>query len=65
MARERAGVSGQEEQRAVRKRREQAALLIAEKEQRKRRARTDEQLLDQARLREAMIRAGLEKPAQD
>ena len=57
-------MSRQEEQCANRKRREQAAMLIAENEQRQKRARTDEQLLDQARLREAMIRAGLEKPAQ-
>ena len=58
-------MSRQEEQLAIRKRREQAARLIAEKERRRQRARTDEQLLDQERLREAMLRAGLEKSEPD
>lgn len=39
--------------------------MIAEKERRRQRARTDEQLLDQERLREAMLRAGLEKSEPD
>lgn len=58
-------MSRQEEQRAMHKRREQAARLIAEQQRQKQRARTDEQLLDQARLREAMLRAGLENVAED
>lgn len=58
-------MSRQEEQQAIAKRREQAARLIAEQEQSRQRARTDEQLLDQERLREAMVRAGLEKSKRD
>jgi hypothetical protein len=45
-------------------RREQAARIIAGNERLKRLKMTDELLLDQEALRQAAIRAGLEKPDQ-
>jgi hypothetical protein len=49
-------------ERLAHKRREEAARIILENERRKRTADTNERLLDQEALRQAMIRAGLEKP---
>ena len=55
-------MSTNDDRTANEKRREQAARIIVDNELRKRAKQTDELLLDREELRQASIRAGLEKP---
>ena len=55
-------MSTNDDRTANEKRREQAARIIVDNELRKRAKQTDELLLDREALRQASIRAGLEKP---